>query len=177
MQQRTKLGLIAIGLLLAIRFVFQPWYTWANEQASQIAALKMNYQRLSGAIERGTQLFARQQSIETDYQQLDKLWYKGNRANVSVNVLQHLEQIAKRYKVELSTRNTGQLVSDGANVIPASLFVRGRPQAIYGFLAAVETSQPVAVLSSVRLTKGSAASNEITGIFDLQVLVKPEEAQ
>lgn len=177
MQSRTKLGLIAIGTLLAIRFVFHPWYSWAGEQAQQLAALKMNYQRLNNALARSSLLIARQQLIEADYQQLNALWYTAARANASVNVLQHLERLAKTNQVELSTRNTATLITEGANVLPASLFVRGHPQAVYSFLAAVESNQPVAVLSSIRLNKTAAASDDVSGVLDLQILVKPEAAQ
>tara|TARA_R110002126_G_scaffold10245_43_gene46609 strand:- start:15633 stop:16169 length:537 start_codon:yes stop_codon:yes gene_type:complete len=174
--KQHKAGLALIIVLVMIRFVIVPWLNWTDSKVEAIQALNQNKKRFQSIQLRNVQLTTQEQTIADGYQRLSALWFAGKTAQAPVQVLQHVEQLAQKHQVELSTRQTGQpAVTEGASVMPVSLFVQGRPQYIYAFLASLESQQPLAVVQNLRLTKPSAASQNMTATLDLNILLQPED--
>lgn len=166
------LGIVA--LLVLAKFILMPWLGWVSAKSQTINQLSVSEQRLSNVQQRSALLLAQQKAIDENYTQLEQAWFAAPQSQLAILVLKHLEAQAKAADVELSTRNTGQIDSKNATTMPASVFVKGKPQNIYRLIAALESGTPRTLFSSIRLVKTSSASNEITGILELLVPLKPE---
>lgn len=174
MTRNQRIGLIVIAVLLIARLIFLPWQQWVEQKAEVIAQLKNNEQRFANIQQRAAQLESQQQLIQQRFAELDSLWYKRGGDDAQVAIMRHIEQLAKQHTVELNTRNPGGISSEGATVMTMSIFVQGKPQHMFNFLTALESTPPYSLLSSVRIVKGSRASDTVTANFDLVVLIKPE---
>lgn len=170
-------GLIAIAVLLLARFIIVPWLDWVQQQNDQIVQLKMNRSKLADIQQKTDSLVALQQLIDQNYQRLSEYWLDAPADQLSVLALKHIEAVAKQHNIELSTRNTGSVSEGGARLLPVKLFVKGVPQNLFNFFHALESGQPMVFVTSVRLTKPSVAVDQISGIVDLQIMLKPAEAK
>lgn len=178
MTKRQKTGLYIIAILAIARFLVVPWSEWLDAKISIVRALEQNKERFQNLQSKSSQLTDQQQMISEGYQALSNLWFTGDLSQASVKIMQHVERIAKKHQVELSTRQAGQPVTvDGVSAIPLSLFVKGSPADLFAFILTLESVQPVSVIQNVRMTKANVASQDMTSTVDLAVLLKPERAQ
>ena len=174
MASNQRIGLIVIAILVLARLVIVPWQQWLAEQTEQIAQLKRNEQRFANVQQREAILQSQQDVIRQRFAELEALWYNKSNDGAQVAVMRHIEQLAKKHNVELTTRNPGGLSTDGATVMTMSIFVQGKPQQIFKFVTALETTPPYSLLSTVRIVKANRASDNVAANFDLVVPIKPE---
>jgi hypothetical protein len=177
MTKQQKTGLYIIAVLAFARFAVVPWLEWVDTRISMIQALNQNKERFQNVQSKISQLGDQQQLIFEGYQTLSAMWHEGAGAQASVKIMQHIERTAKKHSIELSTRQAGQpVIVDGVSSIPLSLFIKGMPQNVFAFLVALESSKPLAVIQTARLTKANVASQDMTATLELAVLLKPEQA-
>lgn len=165
------LGLLMV--LLVAKFVLVPWLGWVTQKTANINQLTLSEMRLSNVQQRSAQLLAQQKAIDENYASLDAMWLKVPESQRTIQVLKHFETLAKQNNVELNARNTGQVDERDATVLPASVFIKGKPQDVYRLIAQLESGTPRIVFSGIRLVKSSSAASDITGTLELLVPLAP----
>lgn len=171
---KNKLLLLTLLVVLIVaKFILVPWLAWINQKTANISQLKLSEMRFSNVQQRSEQLLAQQKAIDENYTTLESIWLTVPENQRTVQVLKHLETLAKKNNVELSARNTGQADERDATTLPASVFVKGKPQDIYNLVAQLESGSPRALFSGIRLVKASSAATEVTGTLDLLVPLAP----
>ncbi|WNO61658.1 hypothetical protein [Rheinheimera sp. MMS21-TC3] len=174
---KNKPLLIGIVIVLALaKFILVPWLDWVTLKTQTINQLSLNEKRLSNVQQRSTVLIAQEKAIDDNYAQLEQAWFSAPESQLAIKVLKHIEAEAKAVGVELTTRNTGQVNNKGATTLPASVFVKGKPQDIYRLIAALETGKPRSLFASIRLIKSNRVASDMTGILEILVPLKPEVA-
>lgn len=167
------LMLAVLAVLVLAKFVLVPWLDWVTQKTANINQLTLSEMRLSNVQQRATLLLAQQKAIDENYVSLEAMWLNVPDTQRTIQVLKHLETQAKTFNVELNARNTGQIDERDAIVLPASVFVKGKPQDVYRLITQLESDKPRIVFSAIRLVKASTASSEVTGTLELLVPLAP----
>lgn len=173
--KNKPLLLALLAVLVIVKFILVPWLEWVNQKTANINQLSVNEMRLSNVQQRSVQLMAQQKAIDENYATLESVWLKVPASQRTVQVLKHLEALAKNNNVELNARNTGQVDENNTTTLPASAFVRGKPQDVYRLIAQLESGSPRILFSAIRLVKANSAASEITGTLELLVPLAPGE--
>lgn len=173
LSEQHKLGVAVIGLLLALKMLFVPWLAWVTEQTDEINQLLFNKAKLEQVERRSQQLLKQKTNIEKNFETLNTLWLDAPAAQVTVEAFQHLDKIAGEFGVELTNRSAAELTSDGAVLLPISLFASGTPEQIMVFIHALEHRQPLFQLSRATITRPNVVAKKVNANLELQMLVKP----
>lgn len=171
--EQHKLGIAIIGLLVGLKLLFMPWLAWVNTQTEEIHQLLFSKAKLEQVEHRSQQLLTQKNSIEQNFQTLNTLWLDAPVAQITVEAFQHLDKIAGEFEVELTNRNATDLTSDGAVLLPVSLFASGTPEQIMSFIHALEHRQPLFQLQRVTVSRPNVVAKKVNANLELHMFVKP----
>lgn len=173
LSEQHKLGIALIVVLVGLKMLFVPWLDWVNSQTDEINQLLFNKAKLQQVERRSQQLLTQKSRIEENFQTLNTLWLDAPVSQVTVEAFQHLDKVAAEFEVELTNRNAGEMTTDGATLLPISLFALGTPEQIMAFVHALEHRQPLFQLSRSTITRPNVVAKKVNANLELLMFVKP----
>ncbi len=171
--ERQKIGLFVVTILIFLKFVLAPWLNWVQVKAESIQQLLFAQEKLKQVNEKNQELVKQQQQIESSFQQLEALWLDKPPHQISVETLQYLEKVAEQHRVEVRTKNAGAVRSSGnAQFLPVNLIVSGTAENVLSMVAALENGLPKTVIATGLYSRPNTVSKALIANLELQVLVK-----
>jgi len=174
-QQRNKLGLLVIAMLIGIKFIIVPWVNWIDEKSQRVQQLSKNVSRFERVESRKAELADKEQKIKDSYKQLDNMWETTTSTQASVAIRRYLEATAKKWDVDLKNSNTSKVNTAETSTMSVSLYLSAAPEAVLAFMAALEKGKPAMVISRANIHKPNMNSVKITASLDVLVLMKYQE--
>ena len=174
-QQRNKLGLLVIALLVGIKLIIVPWVNWIDDKALRVQQLSKNVSRFERVEFRKTELADKEQKIKESYEQLNNMWETATSTQASVAIRRYLEATAKEWDVNLKNTNTSKINMAETSTMSVSLYLSAAPEAVLAFMAALEKGKPAMLIARANVQKPNMNSVEITATLDILVLMKYQE--
>lgn len=177
LQPKEKLGITAIAVLVAVKFVVVPWFEWVDVKSQQIQQLSKNVKRFERVAEKKAVLETQESKIQESYKQLEKVWESTQSTQASVKIRRHIESTAKKNKVELKNITTGKVNTAETSTMPVSLFLKGTPESVLALINELETGAPKLMVSRANIQRPNAKSATITASLQMLVLMKLQEVE
>lgn len=171
-----KLALLAIFVMVLLKFILVPWQSWVSDTASQISYFKGLQQKLSQAQQRSEQLKQQHELISADYRSLLKQLLPQS-PDSSIEVLRYVEAKAKQHQLKLTNRAVGEVQLEPLPALPVALTLQGHPELIYAFLHDIETGSPRLLISSMSVIKPGLSVQFINLRLDARVLLAPDSQE
>ena len=168
-----KLALLAIVVMVLLKFVLVPWQNWISDTAGQISYYKGLQQKLAQAQQRAEQLKQQHELISADYTSLITQLLPQSPDN-NVEVLRYVEAKAKQHQLKLTNRAVGEVQLEPLPALPVALTLQGHPEMIYAFLHDIETGSPRLLISNMSVIKPGLSIQIINLRLDARVLLAPD---
>lgn len=170
---RQKVGLFVVTMLIFMKFLLVPWLGWVQERAESIQQLLFSKDKLKQVNGKNQMLGEQQQQIEASFIKLEEIWLDKPAHQISVESLQYLENVSKQHHVEVRTKNAGNLQKAGsAEFLPVNFIVSGPAENVLSMVAALETGIPKTIIATGLYSRPNAVSKTMIANLELQVLVK-----
>ncbi|WP_394145914.1 hypothetical protein [Vibrio atypicus] len=171
---KQKLGLIAIAVLVSLKFVVVPWLEWVDATSESVSQKSVTYSRFGDLDTQKELIYNNTRELELIKQQILNSELNAERAELTTQLFALVNHIGKQVGVEVNGLALGEFQSHRISYVPLRLRASGSAEQMTLFINSIENSDPRLITAEAVLTK-ERIEDRLTMNITLYALLKDVE--